>query len=356
MMTYKQLSYNHFYESNKFVPLSDLAEVVSGIFLRSGEVFVLDNYEKVEDASLGFSRRIHQEVRIEPDITMPLLQQNANIAYLDPKEVNAPKGIVFIESKQYSQSTQNPLQHFVSEHPMLSDYITKCGLSMTDEDSKDLPLAYNVLSSKQSQLLFSPKHILSVKESCCQSFFDYTGSYAIQTGMYGISPISSNAVSDKALTALFNSRLFGFIRFQEEKTDAENRQARYDSIVRFPIPVHDIDNKQKKALELLTECLILMSGRELYGLEIQVNKCLRQITDMLVFELYFREYMQEKGLSVYEALSDAIFADCVYGINSKPHEIYKWFQTSSNIIRQKIMLLDSRSPELLYPIFMQYHK
>lgn len=356
MMTYKQLSYNHFYESNKFVPLSDLAEVVSGIFLRSGEVFVLDNYEKVEDASLGFSRRIHQEVRIEPDITMPLLQQNTNIAYLDPKEVNAPKGIVFIESKQYSRSTQRPFQQFVLEHPMLSDYITRCGSSMVDEDGKGSPLAYNILSSKQSEYLFSPKHILSVKENNCQSFFDDKGSYAIQTGMYGISPICSNAISNKALTALFNSRLFGFIRFQEEKADVENRQARYDSIARFPIPVHTITYNQITALELLSECLTSMSGRDLDGLDIQVEKCLRQIAEMIVLELYFGEYMQEKGLSISGALTDAVFADSEYSMFNKTQEIYKWFQTSSNIIRQKIMLLDSRSPELLYPIFMQFTK
>ena len=355
-MTYKELSYNHFYDSKKFVPLSELADVVSGIFLRSGEVFVLENFEKTADASLGFSKRIHQEVRVEPDISMPLLQQNANIAYLNPKEVKTTKGVVFIESKQYSRTTQRPLQHFVTEHPLLSDYVTRCGLSMDKEDGKGYPLVFNVLSSKQSEHLFSPKHILSVKEDNSQSFFDDKGSYAIQTGMYGVSAICSNVISNKVLTAIFNSHLFGFIRFQEEKADEDNRQARYESIARFPIPAHSIGYNQIKALELLSECLISMNGRELDSLDIQVEKCLRQIVEMIVFELYFGEYMLEKGLSVSGALSDAVFADCVYNIFSKPLEIYNWFQTSANIIRQKIMLLDSRSPELLYPIFMQYYK
>lgn len=100
-MTYKDLSYKHFYESKKFVSLSDLADVVSGIFLRFGEVFVLENFEKTADASLGFSRRIQKEVKVEPDIAMPFLQQNTDIAFLDSKDVKASKGIVFIESKQY---------------------------------------------------------------------------------------------------------------------------------------------------------------------------------------------------------------------------------------------------------------
>lgn len=356
MMTYKQLSYKYFYDQKRFVPLRELTDVVSGIFMRSGEVFVLEDFAQTADSTLGFSRRIHQKVMIESDIAMPLIRRNTDIAFLNPEKIITNKGIVFIEAKHYSRSTNSPLQRFFLEHPMLSEYIMKCCQTESNGKSKNAHIAFNVLSTKQSDILFSPKHILSIKEGNSQAFFDNAGIYAISTGMYGVKSHCCSVITDKVLSAIFNSRLFSFLRYKEEQSDNGNKHACYDSVARFPLPAYNLDSNLLKALETMTECLTLLNDKELENSDPQVRRCLQQILEMLVLELYFDEYMMDTGLSIEDSLSGSILNESAYDILSRPKEIYKWFQTSSNIIRQKILLLDSRSSELLYPIFMQFTK
>lgn len=357
MTTYQQLTYGHFLNStHSFIPLSDMATVVSGIFMRSGDVFILDNFKQVPDASLGFSRRISQNVRIEPDIAMPLIESNTDIAFLSPNKADIERGLVFIEAKSYSRSHQAPSDYFISQHPKLADYVRLCNTLANDNYDSKQSLSYNVFSGKQTDILLQPKHIVSVKEKTCQSFFDCDGKYAIPTGMYGVSAVSSSCISDKALTAILNSRLFSYLRYHEEKTQKHNRYARYDSIVQFPIPSGIVDRSLIVSLETLSDCLTELKQKAQDTKRQQIRKCMQQIMEMIVFEIYFSDYMQCTGLSIIESLKGSILTERNNNSLYTSDEIYSWYQTPSNTIRQKIMLLDSRSPELLYPIFMQKTK
>ena len=73
--------------------------MVSGIFTRSSDFFLLDNYVRQSDSSTGYSRCLKGSVSLEPDIIMPMLKKNMDIAFTNAGIEESKKGLVFIEQK-----------------------------------------------------------------------------------------------------------------------------------------------------------------------------------------------------------------------------------------------------------------
>lgn len=351
-MTYKELTYHYFLkDTDTFVPLSDMVKVVSGIYTRAGEIFLLEDFKQIADSSVGYSRCIKDEVNLEPDVIMPIVPRDTDLSFLDDVAYQISKGLIFIEAKNYSRSQQSSLQTFIHMYPRLNSYIKKCELVTDANPDGNIINKINILSKKQSDVLLHPKHILSFTENKSQSFFDTKGQFAIPTGMYGIGSLG-DSLTDDVLTAILNSKLFSIIRYNEECKDTDNRHAKYDSVAHFPISRQVVDKSLLLALSSMVKCLTHLKKLTSDSHSLQVARYVRQIMEMLIFELYFSDYMNLKGLSISPALKDSFLTEAALDMTSHSNAIYNWFQSPSNIIRQKIMLLDSRSPELLYPIFM----
>ena len=69
---------------------------------------------------------------------------------------------------------------------------------------------------------------------------------------------------------------------------------------------------------------------------------------MIIYELYFGEHMKEKGIDVIADLKGYKFNNA--DLSKEIERFYTWYQKSENMIRQKLMLLDTRSNELIYLI------
>ena len=71
---------------------------------------------------------------------------------------------------------------------------------------------------------------------------------------------------------------------------------------------------------------------------------------MVVYEMYLPTYMQERNLNVNEYMIKAPFMLTMMSPEARIYDSYTWFQRPDNIVRQKIDLIDTRSPELLYKV------
>jgi ethanolamine utilization cobalamin adenosyltransferase len=75
---------------------------------------------------------------------------------------------------------------------------------------------------------------------------------------------------------------------------------------------------------------------------------------MVVYELYFADHMKEQNIYVIERLKQSPLVDLsIKDIRERIEKTYKWFQTSDNLVRQSLMLLDTRSKDLLYFIHLK---
>ena len=70
---------------------------------------------------------------------------------------------------------------------------------------------------------------------------------------------------------------------------------------------------------------------------------------MVVYELYFKQHMKEQKIDVIADLKDYAW-DSKKDLAEQIKDFYQWFQQSGNMVRQKIMLRDTRSSNLLYTI------
>lgn len=349
MLTAKELTYQYFLQkTNDFLPLSKIADVVAGIFTHTKEVFVLDDFTQTTDASIGYSRRLHNYVEIEPDIAMPLLKSNEDIAFMEGLNKGNQRGLVLFEIKGSIHDEQN----FLMRHPALSDYIRKCD-SFCNAKTKDLrPYKVNVLNPKQSDILLNAKHVLLIKDNVCQSFFDKNGTFAIPKEMYGIRMKKLHSLSNGVMTAIFNSSFFAYIRMCDSKINKDLRNSKYESVCNCPIPAYTSSQNLVKAIEILVECLASTKRYRQHSVssEKRLERYLLQMMDMAVFNLYLPDYMTSKGLSVAEDFDSYMLLTDFMPADERAKAVYDWYMTPENKVRQKIMLLDSRSPDLLYTI------
>ena len=71
---------------------------------------------------------------------------------------------------------------------------------------------------------------------------------------------------------------------------------------------------------------------------------------MVVYEMYFPSYVHERNLDIIVHMQNAPFMFTMLKEEERIYQTYHWFQRSNNIVRQKMELIDTRSPELLYII------
>ncbi len=77
---------------------------------------------------------------------------------------------------------------------------------------------------------------------------------------------------------------------------------------------------------------------------------------MCVYELYFTAHVQNLNLLIIKELAFAPFVQESLDVEEKVAQTYSWLMKSENVVRQRIMLLDSRSPKFLGRIHNFYFK
>jgi hypothetical protein len=74
---------------------------------------------------------------------------------------------------------------------------------------------------------------------------------------------------------------------------------------------------------------------------------IEDILNMMVYELYFEEHMKEVDLDVLQFVTPIIENLQNLPIERQIKELYEWYQKPENAVRQRMMLIDTRSPDIL---------
>ena len=76
------------------------------------------------------------------------------------------------------------------------------------------------------------------------------------------------------------------------------------------------------------------------------------VLNMMVYELYFEKHMKEVGIDVLQFINPKQIGNLITG-NEKAEEIkkfYLWLQTPDNQVRQRINIVDIKSPNIISKI------
>jgi len=163
---------------------------------------------------------------------------------------------------------------------------------------------------------------------------------------------TSNQYEYKYLQAILNSKLIKFYV----------NELFYDGTHFYPnhmkaLPIKKYGKAEQITFTILVDYLHLLSVKNLVQLfphttNDRIASHIEDILNMMVFELYFERHMKEVGIDVIQFMKPKPIANAKN--NEEKAEIvkafYLWLQTPDNPVRQRINIVDIKSPNILSKI------
>ena len=110
-------------------------------------------------------------------------------------------------------------------------------------------------------------------------------------------------------------------------------------------------NTVKPFVNLVDYILFLKSNKDIltHTDNNSISSHIESILDMMVYELYFETHMKEQGLNVLEFIEPKPFNEKTSSQQKSEiiKEFYEWFQEPENAVRQRMLLIETRSPDVL---------
>ena len=152
----------------------------------------------------------------------------------------------------------------------------------------------------------------------------------------------------KYLTAILNSKLYYLWFYYKGKRKGEMLE-----LYQKPLSETPVINSQNIVpfVALVDYILFLKSNKNILSHtdNDSISSHIESILDMMVYELYFTEHMMEKGINVLEFIKPKPLTENTN--NEQKAEIiknfYEWYQEPENAVRQRMLLIETRSPNIL---------
>ena len=155
----------------------------------------------------------------------------------------------------------------------------------------------------------------------------------------------------KFVLSILNSKLIGFYFIskyaRKEKTFPEIRIHELESL-----PIKITEKLKQTSFVILVDYLLHLYNKEnpailLHTDNTRIASHIEDILNMMVYELYFEEHMKEVDLDVLQFVTPVIENLQNLPIEQQIKELYEWYQKPENAVRQRMMLIDTRSPDIL---------
>lgn len=285
-------------------------------------VFVIDKHHKLTKTNSNFIKPL-----IEPTETgryLPVDNYSQKILYITKNNSHNIESEILIHLDKYREimddrrENQNGrLDYFHLHWPRVESYFEK-----------------------------GPK-ILSVRK-CDTPSFTYTEEEIYV--MMAFNVIKTDRFNLRYLTVLLNSKLIAFwLRFKG-KMQGNNYQIDKEPLVNIPI----LQPNNIKAFTVLTDYLLYLynpSNKDIlsHTNNKRIASHIEDVLDMMVYELYFETHMKEKGLDVLQFVKpEPIDNSNDDGKKDEMiEEFYLWYQKPENEVRQRILLIETRSKDIL---------
>ena len=335
--------------------IGDIFEkIFQGLATSKDDVYFL--YECTEEGGVvrGYSKQLTHFINIERGLLKPLLKGEdvhrynpivSNRFVIFPYKIEKGKAILYSEKE------------LAELFPQGYAYLKGCEniLRGREKGRFNINEEWFQYGRKQGILFAEFEKLIAPDISMGGNFaYDEKGLFYQTTTVYGYVKRKEIRESYKFWMGLLNSRLFWWY-LKNTGTVLANGFFRFkpDYIKPFPVPELQQTSKGERIVERLTDFLLYLYDKNNADILTYIsNKRLaihiEEIIDMIFYELYFEQHMKDNQIDViadlnnydWSGISDAVAIEA----------FYKWYQQSGNMVRQKIMLLDTRSYNFIYQI------
>ena len=333
--------------------------IFCGLQTSKDDVYFLYDCKVNEELIIGESKQLGRKVQIEKGLVKPLLKGEDVHKYdtiktdryvIFPYKIMNGKAVLYSESELYEQ------------FPRGYAYLKECEEILREREHGRLrndDYWYRYIYPK-NLVLFDNEKLVAPEISLGGNFaYDKNGEFYSTTKIYGYIKQKSIKESYKFWMALFNSRLFWFFI---QNTGYVLRGGYYtfktDYVNPFPVP-QSISKEAEKAITILVDYIVYLNDKSNSNIlshtsNKRISSHIEEIVDMVFYGLYFEQHMKDKQIDVVSFLNTYTWDNGHKNIQKEIESFYLWYQQSENPIRQRIMLLETRSKDLLYPIHTSY--
>ena len=331
--------YNNMYGVVRF---GEVAQLLHGYYSKYGKIFRLTDCVVREDQRIeGYSRILQQRVIIEQDAVRPLITAKEVNDFIDADEQ---------EYTTYLITADHNDEYVRYNYPLAANYLSE---SIQEIGHDYLDEIETIIRPSIREAMDESKLIVGTTHDICHAMLDEkTHLVPIVGGSYLCTFREGDRRIRVGYMAILNSKTFSYI-FNSIMHDHEKRVVGPRSILQdIPVPRF---SQHFAILEKLSDYLLFLSKPDLHPISRRISNerigyYLTKILDMVVYELYFPEYVYERNLDAIEYIGSAPLMQSEIVDEEHIWETYLWFQRPDNVIRQMIEVLDTRSPELLYKI------
>ena len=203
------------------------------------------------------------------------------------------------------------------------------------------------LHRARNEHFFIEEKIISIRK-CAKPTFTYTDFDCYVSQTYFV--IKTRRVNQKYLTALLNSKLIVFWLKHKGKMQGFQYQVDKGPLVELPL----ITSSNQDVFATLVDYILFLkhNKKEPFFSHTDNERIVshfENIIDMMVYELYFEEHMKESEIDVMKFIK----AKSIKEVGKKEEvgnivqEFYLWYQKPENPVRQRMLLLETRSKDKL---------
>lgn len=331
--------------------------IFCGLQTSKDDVYFLYNCKNEGDYIVGYSKHLDREITIEKGLVKPLLKGEDVHKYDD---IKTNRVVIFPYKLQDDKATLFTEAELENLYPKGYVYLKECEDALRGRENGRLTndaYWYKYIYPK-NLVLFNTEKLVAPDISLGGNFaYDVNGEFYQTTTIYGYLKKDEVKESYKLLMAFLNSRLCWWFLINTGTTLA-NGYFRFkpDYINPFPVPAkipEDISNK----MEILVDYLLFLHNKKSpqvisHTSNKRIIVHIEDIMNMVIYELYFEDHMKEQKIDIAQYLSPKPLKESMN--DDEKAEIiggfYLWYQSAENIIRQRIMLVETRSPDLIYKI------
>lgn len=330
-------------------------KIFQGLATSKDDVYFLYDCSEEAEVIQGYSKQLDRSVCIERGLVKPLLKGEDVHRY---DNIITDRFVIFPYKLENGKAILYTEEELSKLYPNGYAYLKECEdiLRNREKGRFNINGEWFQYGRKQGIMYAEKTKLVAPDISLGGNFaYDENGVFYQTTTIYGYIKKEHISESYKFWMALLNSRLFWWY-LTNTGTTLANGFFRFkpDYIKPFPVPEFRQISKGEKIVEKLTDFLLYLYDKNNADILTHTsNKRLathiEEIIDMIFYELYFEQHMKDNQIDVISDLNR-------YDWSGMPdattiESFYKWYQQSNNMVRQKIMLLDTRSKNLIYQIY-----